>query len=168
MILNCVDFQYIDGLGKLNKLLTRTRMMLLRLSGANIGLNSIIRPGALIVDTRKLRVGTNSIVGKKSVFMNFEPVTIGDDVEIGPNCVFQTNEHVIRDFDKPLGKQGAKYCQILVGSNCYLGSDVTLLSGVEVGDNVLIGAKSLVNKSLLGRAFYAGVPAKRKRSFTNV
>ena len=136
-------------------------------AGASIGKNSIIRPGALIINPGKLVIGKNTTVGMNTKFMNFASVEIGNDVEIGPNCVFQTNEHVISDVKRPLGKQGKKMSPIVVDDNCYFGADVTLLSGVKVEKNVLVGAKSLVNKNLKKLQFYAGVPAVCKRSLKN-
>ena len=164
LVLNLINLQYVPGFRRFNNLLTKFRMFALKCAGASIGKNSIIRPGALIINPRKLVIGKNTIVGMDSKFMNFASVEIGNDVEIGPNCIFQTNEHVFLDVKRPLGKQGRKMNEIVVDDNCYLGADVTLLSGVKVEKNVLVGAKSLVNNDLKKLQFYAGVPAVRKRS----
>ena len=53
------------------------------------------------------------------------------------------------------------YGRIIVKDNVYIGSGTTILRGVTIGENVIVGACSLVNKSLPANAVYAGVPAKR-------
>jgi acetyltransferase-like isoleucine patch superfamily enzyme len=165
LVLNFLNFQYVPGLRGPNNLLTKLRMFFLRLAGARIGNLSIIRPNCLLVSAKNIIVGTNSIIGAGSKIMNFEYVTIGDNVEIGPNASFQTNEHVIENYDAPLGKQGAKYLPILVGSGCYIGADVSILSGVQIADNCIIGAKSLVTKNLEMPGLYAGCPARLIKEF---
>lgn len=156
--MNLLDFQYVPGLRNFNVFLTKIRMSLLKLAGAKIGKNSIIRPGALIVNPKNIYLGENTIIGRNSIIMNYRLVSIGNNVEIGPSCVFQTNDHLIKNFLYPLGKQGTKYSKIIIKDNCYLGSNVTLLLGSTVEQNVLIGAKSLVNKNLKSYSLYAGVP----------
>lgn len=52
--------------------------------------------------------------------------------------------------------------KIVIGKNVWVGANVTILQGVQIADNVIIGAGSVVNKSLLVPGhLYAGVPAKK-------
>tara|TARA_B100001142_G_scaffold272596_2_gene279695 strand:+ start:266 stop:676 length:411 start_codon:yes stop_codon:yes gene_type:complete len=136
------------------------------MSGAKIGKLSVIRPRSIVLSAKKLTIGSNTIVGPGARIMNFADVIIGNDVEIGPNIILQTNEHVIERYDKPLGKQGGKFSSIEIGDGCYIGGDVTILSGVKIKNNCLIGAKSLVNKDLEIPGLYAGCPAKLIKKFT--
>lgn len=50
---------------------------------------------------------------------------------------------------------------ILIEDNVFVGANSTILAGVRIGSNCVIGAGSLVNKDLEGGYIYAGVPAKR-------
>tara|TARA_B110000259_G_scaffold187744_1_gene243116 strand:- start:2941 stop:3351 length:411 start_codon:yes stop_codon:yes gene_type:complete len=136
------------------------------MSGAKIGKSSILRPGSTVLSANKLTIGSNTVVGPGARIMNFVDVIIGNDVEIGPNIIIQTNEHLIEKYDEPLGKQGGKFSSIEIGDGCYIGGDVTILSGVKIKNNCLIGAKSLVNKDLEISGLYAGCPAKLIKIFT--
>ena len=71
LVLNFIDFQYMPGLRQLNNFLTKLRMFALKNAGASIGKNSVIRPGALIVNPRNLVVGKNTTVGKLFIMINF-------------------------------------------------------------------------------------------------
>ncbi len=54
---------------------------------------------------------------------------------------------------------------IEVMDNVFIGSDSTILSNVRIGENVIIGANSLVSKDCEPNSVYAGIPAKRLGSF---
>ncbi len=49
---------------------------------------------------------------------------------------------------------------IKIGNNVYIGNDALILPGVEICDNVIIGANSVVTKSITTSGIYAGVPCK--------
>ncbi len=165
LILNHINFQYVPGLRFINDFLTSIRIFFLRMSGSRIGSSSILRPKALLVSPRNLEIGSNTIIGSEAKIMNFAKVNIGSNVEIGPNFVAQTNEHLISDYQKPLGKQGAQYDPIIIGDGCYFGGDVTVLSGVSICKNCIIGAKSIVTKNISESGVYAGCPAKLIKEF---
>ena len=165
LIFNNIDFQYVPLLSRLNKILTSIRMCLLRLAGASIGKNSTLRPKTTIFNPKNLIIGNNTNIGRNSIIMNFDKVIIKDNIEIGPNCTFQANEHLIEDYSKPLGKQGSFYGPISIGSNSYIGSEVTFLQGVSICDGCLIAAKSLVNNDCDKPGLYAGIPVSLKKLF---
>jgi maltose O-acetyltransferase len=165
LLLNQIDLQYVVGLSSLNNYISRFRMVFLRACGASVGSNTVIRARATIVNPRNLVIGENCTIGRNCNLMNFATVCIGNDVEIGPDCVFQTNEHVVETFDKPLGQQGATYQEIKIGDGCYVGANVTFLSGVQISSQIMIGAKSLVNKDLSDKGLYGGVPCRLKKVY---
>lgn len=56
---------------------------------------------------------------------------------------------------------------ICIGNNVFIGSQCIIMPGVNVGDNVVIGAGSVVTKNLKSNGVYAGVPAKFIKSFSD-
>ena len=76
-------------------------------------------------------------------------VIINDDVQIGSHCSIYS----VSTIDDTLGK-------IVLKNNCKLGSHSTVLPGVTIGKNSIIGAHSLVNSNIPSNVIAVGVPAK--------
>lgn len=106
--------------------------------------------------------GKNIIVGE-DVFINacchFQDhggVTIGDGCQIGHNVVFATLNH-------GLSAEERKYtfpAPIILGKNVWVGSNATILQGVTIGDNAVVGAGAVVTKDVAANTVVGGVPAK--------
>ena len=73
-------------------------------------------------------------------------IYIGDDTMIGPNVTLATAGHPISP-SKRLAKFQSNQA-ITIGKNCWLGAGVIVLPGVSIGDHSIIGAGSLVTKSI--------------------
>jgi len=90
-------------------------------------------------------------------------ITIGDNVHITSGCQFVTHDGgtlILRKYEPTLELTAP----IVIGNDVYIGMNSLILSGVTIGDNVIVGAGSVVTKSLVGGAVYAGVPARRIKS----
>ena len=57
-------------------------------------------------------------------------------------------------------KETVIYGPIKIGRNCFIGCRSTILAGVTIGDNVIIGAGSVVNRDIPSNTVAAGVPCK--------
>ena len=80
------------------------------------------------------------------VILDGAKVTFGDYVFIAPDCVFSTAGHPL---DTEQRNQGQEYAYpITVGDNVWFGASVTVLPGVTIGSNTVIGAGSLVNRDI--------------------
>ena len=87
-------------------------------------------------------------------------VEIGDDTIFGPGVSIHAENHNFKDLDRTIRLQGATRKGIKIGKNCWIGSKVIILDGVNIGDNVIIGAGAVVTKDIPDYAIAAGVPAK--------
>lgn len=89
-------------------------------------------------------------------------ITVGDNTTVSFDCAFVTHDaatRVIRNL--PDGnKETVIYGPITIGKNCFIGCRSTILAGVSIGDNSIIGACSLVNKDIPSNVVAAGVPCK--------
>ena len=87
-------------------------------------------------------------------------IIIGRGVEIAPNCAFYSYNHGIEANipvrDQPLISNG----DIVVGDDAWLGYGVVVLDGVEIGENAIIGAGSVVTKNIPPNSIAVGNPAK--------
>lgn len=85
-----------------------------------------------------------------------EPVEIGDDVGLSPDTSFLTHGYWL----SVLEGYPASFSGIKIGNGVIIGYRSLIMMGVEIADNCVIGAQSVVTKSLSKKGIYAGSPAK--------
>ena len=114
--------------------------------------------------------GTNITIGDyfytnhNCVILDGARVTFGDNVFIAPDCVFSTAGHPL---DTEQRNQGLEYAYpITVGDNVWFGASVTVLPGVTIGSNTVIGAGSLVNRDIPDGVVAVGNPCRVLRKIT--
>ena len=101
----------------------------------------------------------------KNVYANFNRtlvddghIYVGDYTMIGPNVTIATAGHPILP---ELREKGYQYnMEVHIGKNCWLGSGVVVLPGVTIGDNVVVGAGSIVTKDLPSNVVAVGNPCR--------
>lgn len=112
-----------------------------------------------------ITIGENFYANHNLVILDPARVEFGDNVFIGPNCAFYTPEHPL---DFKTRNAGYEYAYpIKVGNNVWFGGSVTVLSGVTIGDNSVIGAGSVVTKDVPANTVVAGNPAKVIKEINN-
>lgn len=112
--------------------------------------------------------GGSHVVLGAGVYANFNLtlvddtyIYIGDHTMIGPNVTLATAAHPILP---KLRERGLQYnLPIHIGKNCWLGAGVTVLPGVTIGDNTVVGASSTVTKDLPANVVAVGTPCKVMR-----
>ena len=105
-----------------------------------------------------IEIGENFYSNHNLVILDPAKVKFGDNVFIGPNCGFYTAEHPIDAIERNKGLEYAK--PINVGDNVWFGGNVTVLSGVSIGSNVVIGAGSVVVKDVPDNVVVVGNPCR--------
>jgi acetyltransferase-like isoleucine patch superfamily enzyme len=88
-------------------------------------------------------------------------VDIGDLVMIGPNVNIITAGHPVEPAKR---RTYIEAKPIVIEKNVWIATAVTILGGVTVGENSVIGAGAVVTKDVPANSFVAGVPAKVIRS----
>jgi maltose O-acetyltransferase len=89
-------------------------------------------------------------------------VSIGDEVLIGAFSYFiGSGPYISDDLDVPFKKQGMKPLGgITIADNVWFGSHIKVFDGVSIGTGVIVGASTVVNKSINDFDVVAGVPMK--------
>ncbi|MHA6697683.1 sugar O-acetyltransferase [Chryseobacterium sp. A301] len=108
-----------------------------------------------------IHVGENFFANFNLVILDEARVEFGDHVLIGPNCSFYTALHPLEYESRNLGVETAR--PIKVGNNVWLGGNVVVLPGVEIGENCVIGAGSVVSRSIESGMLAFGNPCKAVR-----
>ncbi|AEJ23793.1 acetyltransferase [Weissella koreensis KACC 15510] len=106
-----------------------------------------------------LTVGARTFINANLQILSAGQVTIGKDCFIGPNCQLYTPNH--HPSNPVLRREGWQYdLPITIGDDCWFGGSVIVLPGVKIGDNVVIGAGSVVTKDIPSNTMAAGNPAR--------
>ena len=123
--------------------------------------------------------GQHTKIGK-GVFINFN-LTVQDDAEVviddgcdfGPNVTIVTPVHpMLADERKRMRNERGEEKRLCyakpvhVGKNCWICANTTILPGVTIGDNCVIGAGSVVTRDVPANSFAAGNPARVIRTLT--
>ena len=112
-----------------------------------------------------VHVGKNVVINFNCTFVDDGEIFIGDDCMIGPGCNLATSIHPI---SPRLRRHKLQYNKpIHIGNNVWFGAGVTVLPGVTVGDNAIVGAGSVVTKDVPSNAIVAGNPARLIRMITD-
>ena len=135
----------------------------LKLLGSKIHPTARVRANIYITSPSRLSIGKNSKIGPNSELWSYGGVEVGDNVEIGSQLIIHTDEHLIDCAEKPLSKQGGRLRPVRIRDDVYIGSRVTILSGVTIESRVVIAAGAVVNKDCDSGYLYAGIPAVKKR-----
>ena len=111
-----------------------------------------------------ITIGDNFYTNHNCTILDGAKVTFGNNVFIGPNVVFTTAGHAIDSEQRAKGLEIA--LPITVGDDVWIGANVSVLPGVSIGSNTIIGAGSVVNKDIPDGVIAAGVPCKVIRRIT--
>jgi acetyltransferase-like isoleucine patch superfamily enzyme len=110
-------------------------------------------------------IGHDSFINHNAYLMDGGTITIGHHCFIGPNCGMYTAIHATNPDQRNAGIE--KALPIKIGNNCWIGADVTILPGVTIGDNTIIGAKSCVTKDIPSNVVAVGNPCRVLREITD-
>lgn len=109
-------------------------------------------------------------IGKNCHFGDYLHITCANKLTVGDGCLtgkwvtISDNNHGTTDYEdlqkEPLERNLHSKGPVIIGRNVWIGDKVTILSGVEIGDGVVIAANSVVTKSIPSYSVVAGIPAK--------
>ena len=112
-----------------------------------------------------IRIGRHFYANVNLVILDCASVTVGDNVFIAPNVGIYTAGHPLDAQRRNAGLEYAK--PVNIGNNVWIGADVSILPGVTIGDDSVIGAGSVVNRSIPPGVLAAGNPCRVIRPITD-
>jgi len=131
-----------------------------------IGEGSVVEPDVQVYVEGQCAIGRGAFIGRGSVIAAAQSVQIGDDALIAAYVTIRDQDHGVELSDIPYNRQEKASAPITIGNNVWLGTHVTVLKGVTIGDGCVVGANSVVTHDLPSRTICAGVPARPLRHLT--
>lgn len=124
--------------------------------GEDARINEQVIIGGMKTPSSSFDLGKRTIVMEYSFINTTMPVKIGDDTGIGGHCLLFTHGSWLNQLEGfPV-----KFAPITLGKNVWLPWRIFIMPGVTIGDNVVIGANSLISDSFVSNCLVAGSPAK--------
>lgn len=124
------------------------------------------RPGAYAVACSKISLGARVVI-RPGTMLHADPapngagIVIGDNVMLGSGVHIYVGNHRFDDPHTPIIDQGyTPSAPVVLRNGCWVGANCIILPGVEIGENAVVGAGSVVTKSIPPRVVAAGNPAK--------
>lgn len=118
----------------------------------------VCRGVKIVSQNASIIIGDNVHVGDGSIIVAKESVFIGNDVLIGDYVVIRDQAHCT-DVT-PIRIAGFSTSPIRIESGVWVGAKATILKGVTISEDSVIGAHAMVNSSVPARSLSAGVPAR--------
>jgi len=158
--------------------------LILALRGGSIGRRVVIQPGVCLASGRdrpiilhdgvhlmrgvvlstsksgRIELHDNVYVGEYGVLTSNAAITIGRDSLIAPHADLVDFNHATADLDRTVFSQPVDAAPITIGRDVWLGARVTVLRGVTIGDQAVVGAGAVVTRDLPARSVALGVPAR--------
>ncbi|POH60670.1 acetyltransferase [Arthrobacter glacialis] len=110
---------------------------------------------------KNINIGRDTFINYGCFFDAADTISIGQRVRVGMNVTMVTGSHQIGPPEQRAGAEEAY--PIHIGNGVWIGANVTILPGVKIGDGAVVGAGSVVTKSIPANELHAGVPARRMR-----
>lgn len=116
----------------------------------------------------QIEIGEDCGISGSTIY-SFKSIKIGSNTRVGANCKIIDNDfHPIelKYRHKGLNEEYTKRKAIEIGNDCFIGMNSIILKGTQLGNNVIVGAGSVVHGSFPDNCIIAGNPAKLVKYLT--
>lgn len=114
---------------------------------------------------KHIEVGKNFFANYNCTLLDVAKIKIGDNCQMAPNVAIYTAGHPIHPITRNSAYEYGK--EVTIGDNVWLGGNTVVCPGVHIGNNVVIGAGSVVTKDIPDWSIAAGNPCKVLRQITD-
>ncbi len=128
----------------------------------SLGRGVTIYPGVMFFGDGLIKIGDNVDIGKDTIIYasrNGGGVSIGSNTMIAAQCYIIDTDHGMAKTDL-MCKQSNSVAPVMIGEDCWLGTNVTVLKGSNIANGSVIGAKSLVKGNTEPYSISVGIPSK--------
>lgn len=135
------------------------------LIGPNVCLTAGINGDQTMLSTPVVSIGRRCVIGRGSHIIGHWRIELGDEIQTGPYVYITDQNHVYDDPDVAIGWQTATEAAVRIGSGSWLGANVVILPGTDLGEHTTVAAGAVVRGTFPSHVVLGGVPAKVLRHF---
>jgi acetyltransferase-like isoleucine patch superfamily enzyme len=103
------------------------------LIGPNVCLTAGISGDQTMLSSPVVTIGRKCIIGRGSHIIGHWSIVLGDEIQTGPYVYITDENHSYEDPDQPIGWQTPTEAAVRIGSGSWLGANVVILPGTELG-----------------------------------
>jgi acetyltransferase-like isoleucine patch superfamily enzyme len=140
----------------------------------SVGSGTLIGPGVCLtagmgheqemLTNPVISIGDRCVIGRGSHIIGHWSIVLGDDIQTGPYVYITDQNHGYEDPEMPVGLQPTQERPVRIGSGSWLGANVVILPGTDLGKNCVVAAGAVVRGAFPDHTVVAGVPAKAIRA----
>jgi len=108
----------------------------------------------------RIMIGDRVHIGEGTIIFSGLSIKIGSDVIIGPQNVIVDSDHSYQNLSVPMNRQDLSFKEVSIEEDVWIASHCVVTKGVAISRGAVIGAGSVVNRSIPPYSVAAGVPAK--------
>jgi serine acetyltransferase len=136
------------------------------LIGPNVCLTAGINGEQTMLTSPVVSIGRKCIIGRGSHIIGHWSIVLGDQIQTGPYVYITDQNHSYTNPDEPVGWQTPTEAAVRIGSGSWLGANVVILPGTDLGENTVVAAGAVVRGTFPGHVVLGGVPAKIRRHYS--
>lgn len=138
--------------------------------GSNVVINSAVRANPVsggvtkiyAMKNGKIRIGDNVGLSNCTIISNHE-IIISDNVMIGAGTIIMDTDFHAVNYEERMNDilhEKADKCSVIIEEGAFIGANCIILKGVHIGEHSIVGAGSVVTKSIPANEIWGGNPAK--------
>lgn len=140
--------------------LARARAKFWGLFVSKMGKDVFIMKHCEITSPQFVSIGDHAYIGNYVSICGGGGITIGEDVLIGAFSQIMSVTHEYKRADIPICNQPISSATVRIGKGAWIGTHVTVLPGITIGDGAIVGANSVVTHDVPAFSIVGGVPAR--------
>jgi maltose O-acetyltransferase len=124
----------------------------------HVGEGAVVKPSLRCDYGCNVSIGARTFINYDCVLLDCNRITIGEEVQIAPGVHIYTATHPL---DAATRRSGLEYAlPVTIGGGVWLGGGAIVCPGVTIGENTVVGAGSVVTRSLPANVLAAGNPCR--------
>ncbi|MDU7065374.1 MAG: acyltransferase [Lactobacillus crispatus] len=102
----------------------------------------------LINKNGKIKIGKNCFFNNDCSLVAMNGIDIGDGTLLGENVKIYDHNHKFNKTNISIKDQGFSVAPVIIGAHCWIGSNVVILKGTHIGNNVVVGAGCIISQDI--------------------